>query len=142
MDDRLGGLLLRLRERFAPDVRPEEIEAFLSSEGYDRGQIGEILALLFGNPGSDARGEGAASPVASSSFRVLAPHERSRFAPEAWGHLLALSNAGILSPGELEQLIERAMLQIDGRIDLDDLRVLLEASGYGDIGGGSELLVH
>ena len=140
MDERLSGLLLRLRERFAPDVRPDEIEAFLSSEGYDRRQIGEILTLLFGSDGG-ANPAGSGSAMGPTSFRVLAPHERARFAPEAWGHLLALSNAGILSPMELEQFIERAMLQIDGQIGLEDLRLLLESAGYGD-GGGSEILVH
>ncbi|HVX39136.1 MAG TPA: DUF494 family protein [Gemmatimonadaceae bacterium] len=66
----------------------------------------------------------------SMTFRVLGPHERGRFAPEAWGHLLALSGAGVLNPAELEHIIERALLQIDGRIALDDLRSLMEGAGY------------
>jgi Smg protein len=61
------------------------------------------------------------------TIRVLGPHERGRFAPDAWGHLLALSGAGALDPAELEQVIERAMLQFDGRIALDDLRSMMEA---------------
>ena len=47
------------------------------------------------------------------TFRVLGPHERGRFAPEAWGHLIALSGSGLLTSAELEQLIERALVQID-----------------------------
>ena len=46
MDDRLADLLSILRERFAADANVEEVEAFLSYEGYDRRQIGEILSLL------------------------------------------------------------------------------------------------
>ena len=65
-------------------------------------------------------------------FRILGPHERGRFAPEAWGHLLALRGAGVLNAAELEQVIERAMLQTEGRIALDDLRSLMESAGYGD----------
>jgi Smg protein len=64
------------------------------------------------------------------TIRVLGPHERGRFAPEAWGHLLALSGAGALDPAELEQVIERAMLQFDGRIALDDLRAMMEGAGF------------
>lgn len=64
------------------------------------------------------------------SFRVLGPHERGRFAPEAWGHLLALSGSGALNAAELEHIIERALLQIDGRIALDDLRSLMEGAGF------------
>ena len=64
-----------------------------------------------------------------TSFRILGPHERGRFAPDAWGQLLALSRSGVVSASELEQLIERALVQIDGRIALDDLRALVEGAG-------------
>jgi uncharacterized protein Smg (DUF494 family) len=70
----------------------------------------------------------------SLMIRVLGPHERGRFASEAWGHLLALSGTGALDPAELEQVIERAMLQIDGRIALDDLRSMMEGAGFDDPG--------
>lgn len=63
------------------------------------------------------------------TFRILGPHERGRFAPDAWGQLLSLSRSGIVTSSELEQLIERALLQIDGRIALDDLRALVEGAG-------------
>lgn len=45
---------------------------------------------------------------------------------------MALNGAGLLNAAELEQVIERAMVQLDGRIALDDLRALLEGAGYGD----------
>jgi len=64
------------------------------------------------------------------TFRVMGPHERGRFAPEAWGHLISLSGAGLLSPAELEHLIDRALAQVDGRIALDDLRSIMEGAGY------------
>ncbi|MGQ0540199.1 MAG: DUF494 family protein [Gemmatimonadaceae bacterium] len=67
------------------------------------------------------------------TFRVMGPHERGRFAPDAWGHLVALSHAGVLSAAELEQVIERALGQFDGRVTLEDMRSLLE--------GGLELPV-
>jgi uncharacterized protein Smg (DUF494 family) len=140
MDDRLSGLLLYLRERFANDARREDVEAYLSSEGYDRGQIGEIIALLFADlPGDSSRKNRMASSSAST-FRVLGPHERGRFAPDAWGHLLSLSSAGVLSAAELEHVIERSLAQIDGRIALDDLRSLMEMSGFGDAAAGTEQL--
>jgi Smg protein len=65
-------------------------------------------------------------------IRVLGPHERGRFAPEAWGHLLSLTGAGLLTGGELEHVIERALTHIDGRIALDDLRSLMEGGAYDD----------
>ena len=72
------------------------------------------------------------------TIRVLGPHERGRFATEAWGHLLALSGAGALNPAELEQVIERAMLQFDGRIALDDLRSMMEGAGFEDPGAAAD----
>ena len=42
---------------------------------------------------------------------------------------MALSRTGAVSSSELEQLIERALVQIDGRIALDDLRALVEGAG-------------
>jgi uncharacterized protein Smg (DUF494 family) len=70
------------------------------------------------------------------TFRVLGPHERGRFAPDAWGHLLALTGSGALNAAELEHIIERALLQIDGRIALDDLRSLMEGAGFVERGDG------
>jgi Smg protein len=135
MDERLSDLVAELRERFTADTRVDEVEAFLSSEGFDRGQIGEIVALFF------ADRDGAPSGVrplihTQMTFRVMGPHERGRFAPEAWGHLLSLNGAGILNAAELEHVIERAMQHIDGRIALDDLRAMLEGAGYDEAGGG------
>jgi uncharacterized protein Smg (DUF494 family) len=72
------------------------------------------------------------------TFRVLGPHERGRFAPEAWGHLLGLSGSGALNAAELEHIIERALLQIDGRIALDDLRSLMEGAGFAEQGDGDQ----
>lgn len=77
------------------------------------------------------------------TFRVLGPHERGRFAPDAWGHLLALNGAGVLNAAELEHVIDRALSQIEGRIALDDLRALMEGAGYPEDGlSGDHATVH
>ncbi|MDE3053947.1 MAG: DUF494 family protein [Gemmatimonadota bacterium] len=72
------------------------------------------------------------------TIRILGPHERGRFAPEAWGYLLGLGNAGALSSRELESVIERALSQVDGRITRDDLRTLLEGIGFDDGRSGDD----
>lgn len=76
------------------------------------------------------------------TFRILGPHERGRFAPDAWGQLLALSRSGVVSAAELETLIERALVQIEGRIALDDLRALVEGSGLPAPASESRETVH
>jgi Smg protein len=137
MDERLSDLLTMLRERFSADPKVDEVEAFLSSEGYDRRQIGEILALLLTEITRSANGarQVIQTPM---TFRVMGPHERGRFAPDAWGHLLSLNGAGVLNAFELEHVIERALTHIDGRIALDDLRSLMEGTGLDDGGSATE----
>jgi uncharacterized protein Smg (DUF494 family) len=91
------------------------------------------LSIGYGTTGTCVVGE-----TAMMTFRVLGPHERGRFAPEAWGHLLALTGSGALNAAELEHIIERALLQIDGRIALDDLRSLMEGAGFVDRGESTQ----
>ena len=84
------------------------------NDAASRGSVGHVVAGLSSY---------------SMNFRILGPHERGRFAPDAWGQLLALARTGVVTSSELEQLIERALVQIDGRIALDDLRALVEGAG-------------
>ena len=137
MDDRLTSLLAHLRERFPSGTAPHEVEAYLSAQGYDRRQIGEILSLLF----SDTSWVSPATQPAA--IRVLGPHEQGRFTADAWGHLVALRGAGTLNAAELEYVIERALLHIDGPIALDDLRAMMEAAGFDEAApGGDQTTVH
>jgi len=62
-------------------------------------------------------------------MRVLGPHERGRFTAEAWGYLVGLSRSGMLDALELEHVIERVLMHFDGRIALNDLRLVLGDGG-------------
>ena len=149
MDERLDALLASLHERFDPTADAErDVREYLVAEGYEERRIGEILAMFYGDrarasgtPGEAAGG--SREPLAirgAAAFRVLGPHERGRFAPDAWGHLLSLCGAGVLSAAELEHVIDRALTHIEGRIGLDDLRALLETASDGEgrpPGGGT-----
>ena len=146
MSDALTNLLSELRERFAPGDDVREIEIWLASRGYDARQIGEILAVFASHleadpdaaPATPGAGRGRTE---GPTFRVLGAHERGRFTPEAWGHILTLSAAGVLSPADREQLIERALMHTDGRIGLAELRALLESAGLDD-GGSAATTIH
>lgn len=54
---------------------------------------------------------------------------------------MALRGSGALDGAELEQVIERALAQFDGRIAVDDLRALLDGAGL-DEGRASLGRVH
>jgi len=68
----------------------------------------------------------------------MGPHEKGRFAPDAWGHLLSLNGSGAINGPELEHIIERALVQFAGRIALEDLRGLLEGTGLEESAPGAD----
>lgn len=131
MDDRWTPVIDELRERFAADTDVVEVEAYLSSQGYDRRQIGEILSLLYSDT-APLRGWGGSVMSRNAPLRVQGPHERGRFTAEAWGYLVMLGGSGAVNLNDFEQLVERALVHIDGRINLADIRGIAEDVGFDD----------
>lgn len=128
MADRWTRVLDELRRRFPAEVEAGAVAAFLASRGYNRQQIGEILSLRT----AQIDGVSTLSPGWSSMperVRVQGPHERGRFSAEAWGYLLALGATAALPAAAFEHLVERALSQAEGRIELDDVRFLAASVG-------------
>jgi Smg protein len=80
--------------------------------------------------------------LAVPALRVPAPYERARFAPDAWGYLLQVQATAGWSAAELEQVIERALMHIEGRIALADLRPLVEGAIAEEGGAAPSKTVH
>jgi Protein of unknown function (DUF494) len=140
MEPRLDRLIAELRRRFGREDHVSEVEAWLSSQGYDGGQIGTIVSAWL----TDIRGREGERPLEESwAVRVQGPHERGRFAPDAWGYLVGLRAAGTLGAVELEHVIDRLLMQVDGRVSLEDARAVVD-TGFGDGSGspGEPLIVH
>jgi uncharacterized protein Smg (DUF494 family) len=72
------------------------------------------------------------------SLRVQGPHERGRFAADAWGYLVTLYSSGVVNLNDFEHLVERALVHVDGRISLADIRALADDAGLDDGAMGSE----
>ncbi len=142
MTDRWQAVLSALRARFSPDTDAQEIADFLSSEGFDRRQIGEIVARFRADGSAGRSGPVIAAQGAPVNhlppIRVPGPHEHGRFAPEAWGQLLALHSGGVLTVLELERVIEHALDHVAGRIGLAELRAILEGIGLGGTGASDD----
>lgn len=132
MDNRWDPVLEDLRTRFTSDADVMEVEAYLSSQGYDNGQIGEILELLFSSAATEVPEMAAAMESRPMPLRVQGPHERGRFSAEAWGYLIMLGGSGLVSQHDFEQLVERALLHVEGRIGLSEIRAIAEDGGFDD----------
>jgi uncharacterized protein Smg (DUF494 family) len=59
------------------------------------------------------------------SERVLHEVERMVLTPESYGYLLQLKHLGLIDALELEQIIERSLLMGNGRIGIDDLKIIV-----------------
>jgi Smg protein len=137
MDERWTPVVEDLRERFSAETDVVEVEAYLSSQGYDRRQIGEILSLLYSDTAAVPVWDG---PLVARDvpLRVQGPHERGRFTSDAWGYLVMLSGSGAVNLHDFEQLIERALTHVDGRIGLPEIRAIAEEGGFDDAAIGSD----
>jgi Smg protein len=136
MNRRWTPVLNDLKKRFAADTDLVEVEAYLTSQGYDRRQIGEILSLLYSD--SLAQRRPGEIDLQTLPLRVQGPHERGRFTPDAWGYLIMLVSGGSLTLYEFEQLVERALVHVDGRISLADIRTIAEEGGFDSTAIGSD----
>ena len=143
MSDRIPGILRALRARFGAGATSDDLADHLAAEGFDRRQIDEIVARFRAEIGQE-RGaddlDGGGGRDRQPPVRVLGPHEWGRFTPEAWGRLLALGAGGAISTLDFERLIDRALEQGDGRVDLPGLRALLDGIGIGDADAAADAL--
>ena len=137
MEERWTPVVRALRKRFSRDADAGELEAYLSEQGYDQGQIGEILSLLAGDTVTPSN-KSARLVSRAIPFRVQGPHERGRFTSEAWGYLMTLSGSSSVNINDFEQLVERALVHVDGRIGLPEIRAIAEDGGFDDVGVGSD----
>ena len=134
-DEGMAALLEELRARFRGVRDPRAVRVYLASRGYDERRIETVLTAIADDVASEPEEPPGASagrpPAELPPLRVAAPHERARFLPAAWGYLLQRRAAAGWSVAELENVIERALIHIDGRIGVDDLRALLDGAAGG-----------
>ena len=58
-------------------------------------------------------------------MRIMNREERSRFSIDAFGFVLKLTNLGIISTNQREELLERAMATYPQRVGLEQIRILV-----------------
>ncbi|AGY91079.1 hypothetical protein SPICUR_00250 [Spiribacter curvatus] len=124
MKENVFEILMYLFEHYfqdAVDIDPNraQIEADLRDAGFPDPQILKALAWI------DALAESRDLPVSAlgpSAIRIYTSAETARLDVECRGFMLFLEQAGILTPGSRELVIDQLMDLDDDLIDLDQLK--------------------
>jgi uncharacterized protein Smg (DUF494 family) len=107
----------------------------LLQRGYTENEISSAFSWLFDRYRADfeelIRNTG---PLLNNSFRILHDLERMIITPAAHGYLLQLRALGILDDGEIEQIIERAMMMGGSRIDENEIKALIASTLFNTSG--------
>ena len=100
--------------------RMEVISGELLEQGYSRQEISTAFSWLL---------EKVASPAPlpqpdARSFRILNDIERIFISKEAYGYLLQLSTLGLITPEELEGIIEKAVMRSSPGLGVEEIKLL------------------
>lgn len=107
-------LITRLQE--SNDIKQSDILQ-LSDGGYSDAEIGAAFSWIAQK--DSARSSGAPQ---RSSFRVLHQGEKHLFTLEAWGYLMQLVTLSVITPFELEEMIDQATMIVAERLTIADVR--------------------
>ncbi len=118
-------VLVYLYENYwRPDACPEpkQLKRKLSAVGFESDEIQEALKWLDGLAHSAEAGAGAQGPA---SLRIYTDEEFDVLGDASIGFISFLESAGVLPPPMREMVVDRAMAVGAGRIDLDDLKIIV-----------------
>jgi len=71
-------------------------------------------------------------PPAGAGMRAMSTHERSRFTIDAFGFITKLAQLGIITTGQREDIIEKALSLRSGRIEAGEVKSLVALSIFAD----------
>lgn len=71
-------------------------------------------------------------PPAGAGMRAMSTHERARFTMEAFGFITKLAQLGIITTGQREDIIEKALSLRSGRIEAGEVKSLVALSIFSD----------
>ncbi|MBP8144018.1 DUF494 family protein [Pseudorhodoferax sp.] len=118
-------VLVYLYENYwRPDACPEpaQLERKLSAVGFEKEEIQEALNWL---DGLAANAQAGAQPLRATSVRVFSVDEQRHLGESSIGFISFLCSAGVLSPGQREVVIDRAMAVPEAPVPLEDLKIIV-----------------
>lgn len=122
-------LAILMREYPEGTIRPEDFEPLaqnLMVMGYTPNEI-ETALFWFYNRQEMRRSIRPAEGISEDAFRVLHEYEKSLITPEAYGYLLELRRLGLITLGEMDAIIERAMLMGSRRVGVEEMKGFVAA---------------
>ncbi|TMH07327.1 MAG: DUF494 domain-containing protein [Betaproteobacteria bacterium] len=118
-------VLVYLYENYwRPDACPDhaQLKRKLSAVGFESDEIQEALSWL---DGLATAAESYSGQQSASSLRVYSLAEQELLGEESIGFISFLESAGVLPPPMREMVIDRAMAIGVGRLDLEDLKIIV-----------------
>ncbi|HID10671.1 MAG TPA: DUF494 family protein [Candidatus Latescibacteria bacterium] len=100
----------------------------LRLQGYTENEISTALSWLFERLEEDRGWKG----TTYTGVRILHKVERRVLSPEAYGYLLQLRALGLITPGQMEAIIERALMTGASRIGQEDIKALTASLLFGE----------
>jgi Smg protein len=127
-------VLVYLYENYwRPDACPEpkQLTRKLSAVGFEADEINEALRWLDGlaNTAESITVSGtqtlAPRPSQPGSLRIYTAHEREVLGEDSIGFIAFLESAGVMAPAMREMVVDRALAVGGGRMELDDLKIIV-----------------
>jgi Smg protein len=118
-------VLVYLYENYwRPDACPDhaQLTRKLSAVGFESDEIQEALSWL---DGLASAAESYSGEQGAQSLRVYSPAEQELLDEESIGFISFLESAGVLPPPMREMVIDRAMAIAGGRLELEDLKIIV-----------------
>jgi len=118
-------VLVYLYENYwRPDACPDhaQLTRKLSAVGFESDEIQEALSWL---DGLATAAESYSGQQSAGSLRVFSPAEQELLGAESIGFISFLESAGVLPPPMREMVIDRATAIGVGRLDLEDLKIIV-----------------
>lgn len=133
-------LMDKIKRKELVSGQMELLSGELMDQGYSEQEISNAFSWLIERADSTAR----MSPPGSSSFRILNEIERVFISREAHGYLLQLAALELITPEELEGIIDRALMFASPSLSVDEIKhltaeVLFETNGSYNLRGDNYL---
>jgi len=104
----------------------EKLSKNLKEKGFSELEIKKALEIVVAYLSRPAVSDGE-KPARKKllPIRVLNEMERSYFTREAFGYMIHLQTMRILTPLQIEQIIERSLMMGFGKVTLEDLKTMV-----------------